>query len=86
MACWRDDNKVLSHKIASLEAKLLKALSQEGNSNKSQRQDNVLEASAWGISITENVGRQHLDPWAWWLASSQEEGLKPALRPRFQEE
>ncbi|KAJ9086631.1 hypothetical protein DSO57_1001913 [Entomophthora muscae] len=30
MACWRDDNKVLSHKIASLESKLLEALSQEG--------------------------------------------------------
>ncbi|KAJ9070770.1 hypothetical protein DSO57_1004020 [Entomophthora muscae] len=40
MACWRDDNKVLSNKIASLEAKLLKALSQEGNRNKSQGQDN----------------------------------------------
>ncbi|KAJ9089793.1 hypothetical protein DSO57_1009293 [Entomophthora muscae] len=40
MACWQDDNKVLSKKIASLEAKLLKALSQEGNSNKSQGQDN----------------------------------------------
>ncbi|KAJ9070958.1 hypothetical protein DSO57_1002174 [Entomophthora muscae] len=40
MACRRDDNKVLSEKIASLEAKLLKALSQEGNSNKSQGQDN----------------------------------------------
>ncbi|KAJ9061683.1 hypothetical protein DSO57_1018244 [Entomophthora muscae] len=40
MARWRDDNKVLSEKIASLEAKLLKALSQEDNSNKSQGQDN----------------------------------------------
>ncbi|KAJ9079671.1 hypothetical protein DSO57_1033022 [Entomophthora muscae] len=40
MACWRDDNKVLSQKIASLESKLLKALSQEDNSNKSQGQDN----------------------------------------------
>ncbi|KAJ9072263.1 hypothetical protein DSO57_1029420 [Entomophthora muscae] len=40
MACWRDDNKVLSNKIASLETKLLEALSQEGNSNKSQGQDN----------------------------------------------
>ncbi|KAJ9072673.1 hypothetical protein DSO57_1024927 [Entomophthora muscae] len=40
MAHWRDDNKVLSEKIASLEEKLLKALSQEGNSNKSQGQDN----------------------------------------------
>ncbi|KAJ9083854.1 hypothetical protein DSO57_1030377 [Entomophthora muscae] len=40
MARWRDNNKVLSNKIASLEAKLLKALSQEGNSNKSQGQDN----------------------------------------------
>ncbi|KAJ9085013.1 hypothetical protein DSO57_1018297 [Entomophthora muscae] len=40
MACWQDVNKVLSHKIASLEAKLLKALSQEGNGNKSQWQDN----------------------------------------------
>ncbi|KAJ9088076.1 hypothetical protein DSO57_1026823 [Entomophthora muscae] len=40
MAHWWDDNKVLSEKIASLEAKLLKALSQEGNSNKSQGQDN----------------------------------------------
>ncbi|KAJ9073374.1 hypothetical protein DSO57_1017254 [Entomophthora muscae] len=39
-ACWRDDNKVLSKKIASVEAKLLKALSQEGNSNKGQGQDN----------------------------------------------
>ncbi|KAJ9068173.1 hypothetical protein DSO57_1031316 [Entomophthora muscae] len=29
MACWQDDNKVLSHKIASLEAKLLEALSHE---------------------------------------------------------
>ncbi|KAJ9060758.1 hypothetical protein DSO57_1027400 [Entomophthora muscae] len=33
MACWWDDNKVLSHKIAPLEAKLLKALSQEGQDN-----------------------------------------------------
>ncbi|KAJ9052496.1 hypothetical protein DSO57_1033569 [Entomophthora muscae] len=40
ITCWRDDNKVLSHKLASLEAKLLKALLQEGNGNKSQRQDN----------------------------------------------
>ncbi|KAJ9078411.1 hypothetical protein DSO57_1006825 [Entomophthora muscae] len=40
MACWRDDNKALSKKIASLEAKLLKVLSQEGNGNKSQWQDN----------------------------------------------
>ncbi|KAJ9067746.1 hypothetical protein DSO57_1036049 [Entomophthora muscae] len=40
MAHWRDNNKVLSDKIASLEVKLLKALSQEGNSNKSQGQDN----------------------------------------------
>ncbi|KAJ9074356.1 hypothetical protein DSO57_1007205 [Entomophthora muscae] len=40
MTCWQDDNKVLSKKIASLEAKLFKALSQEGNSNKSQGQDN----------------------------------------------
>ncbi|KAJ9082458.1 hypothetical protein DSO57_1004379 [Entomophthora muscae] len=40
MACWRDDNKVLSHKIAFLEAKLLKALSQGGNGNKSQGQYN----------------------------------------------
>ncbi|KAJ9056785.1 hypothetical protein DSO57_1029504 [Entomophthora muscae] len=40
MACWWDDNKVLSKKIASLEAKLLEAFSQEGNSNKSQGQDN----------------------------------------------
>ncbi|KAJ9090618.1 hypothetical protein DSO57_1000469 [Entomophthora muscae] len=37
---WRDDNKVLSHKIASLETKLLEALSKEGNDNKSQGQDN----------------------------------------------
>ncbi|KAJ9065569.1 hypothetical protein DSO57_1018152 [Entomophthora muscae] len=29
MARWQDGNKALSHKIASLEAKLLKALSQE---------------------------------------------------------
>ncbi|KAJ9080702.1 hypothetical protein DSO57_1022106 [Entomophthora muscae] len=29
MACWRDDNKALSQKIASLEAKLLGSLSQE---------------------------------------------------------
>ncbi|KAJ9080158.1 hypothetical protein DSO57_1028020 [Entomophthora muscae] len=41
MACWRDDNKALSHKIASLEAMLLKTLSQEGNDNKSQGQDNA---------------------------------------------
>ncbi|KAJ9080313.1 hypothetical protein DSO57_1026382 [Entomophthora muscae] len=40
MARWRDVNKALSHKIASLEAKLLEALSQEGNVNKSQGQDN----------------------------------------------
>ncbi|KAJ9083557.1 hypothetical protein DSO57_1033602 [Entomophthora muscae] len=40
MARWRDDNKVLSKKIASLETKLLEASSQEGNSNKSQGQDN----------------------------------------------
>ncbi|KAJ9077688.1 hypothetical protein DSO57_1014310 [Entomophthora muscae] len=40
MAHWQDNNKVLSKKIASLEAKLLKALSQEGNRNKSQGQDN----------------------------------------------
>ncbi|KAJ9067250.1 hypothetical protein DSO57_1001361 [Entomophthora muscae] len=40
MACWQDENKVLSHKIASLEAKILKALSQETNGNKSQGQDN----------------------------------------------
>ncbi|KAJ9053838.1 hypothetical protein DSO57_1020431 [Entomophthora muscae] len=45
MACWRDDNKALSHKIASLEAKLLKALSQKGTSNKSQGQDNGLDPS-----------------------------------------
>ncbi|KAJ9078570.1 hypothetical protein DSO57_1005413 [Entomophthora muscae] len=32
MACWRDDNKVLSHKIASLETKLFEALSQEAPS------------------------------------------------------
>ncbi|KAJ9082205.1 hypothetical protein DSO57_1006650 [Entomophthora muscae] len=31
MACWQDYNKVLSHKIASLEAKLPEALSQESN-------------------------------------------------------
>ncbi|KAJ9061824.1 hypothetical protein DSO57_1016759 [Entomophthora muscae] len=41
MAYWRDDNRVLSHKIASLEAKLLKALSQEGTGNKSQGQNNA---------------------------------------------
>ncbi|KAJ9077423.1 hypothetical protein DSO57_1016877 [Entomophthora muscae] len=41
MSCWQDDNKVLSHKIASLEAKLLEFLSQEGNGNKRQGQDNV---------------------------------------------
>ncbi|KAJ9090440.1 hypothetical protein DSO57_1002746 [Entomophthora muscae] len=29
MARWRDDNKALSHKITSLEANLVKALSQE---------------------------------------------------------
>ncbi|KAJ9062683.1 hypothetical protein DSO57_1008135 [Entomophthora muscae] len=40
MACWRDDTKALSHRIPSLEAKLLEALSQEGTSNKSQGQDN----------------------------------------------
>ncbi|KAJ9059226.1 hypothetical protein DSO57_1004540 [Entomophthora muscae] len=40
MACWRDDNKALSHKIASLETKIFKALSKEGNGNKSQGQDN----------------------------------------------
>ncbi|KAJ9081062.1 hypothetical protein DSO57_1018532 [Entomophthora muscae] len=33
MARWRDDNKVLPKKINSLEAKLLKALSQEGQDN-----------------------------------------------------
>ncbi|KAJ9063061.1 hypothetical protein DSO57_1003992 [Entomophthora muscae] len=41
----RDDNKALSHKIASLEAKLLKALSQEDTSNKSQGQDKDLDLS-----------------------------------------
>ncbi|KAJ9077951.1 hypothetical protein DSO57_1011690 [Entomophthora muscae] len=40
MACWRDDNKVLSHKISSLETKLFEAFSKEGNGNKSQGQDN----------------------------------------------
>ncbi|KAJ9082358.1 hypothetical protein DSO57_1005223 [Entomophthora muscae] len=40
MARWWDENKVLSKKIAYLEAKLLEALSQEGNNNKSQGQDN----------------------------------------------
>ncbi|KAJ9072654.1 hypothetical protein DSO57_1025094 [Entomophthora muscae] len=40
MACWQDENKVLSHKIASLETKFFKALSKEGNENKSQGQDN----------------------------------------------
>ncbi|KAJ9078698.1 hypothetical protein DSO57_1003969 [Entomophthora muscae] len=40
MACWWDDNKVLSHKIASLKIKLFEALSKEGNRNKSQGQDN----------------------------------------------
>ncbi|KAJ9082204.1 hypothetical protein DSO57_1006649 [Entomophthora muscae] len=40
MACWQDDNKLLSHKTASLDAKLLKALSQEGSRNKIQGQDN----------------------------------------------
>ncbi|KAJ9083798.1 hypothetical protein DSO57_1031080 [Entomophthora muscae] len=40
MACWREDNKALSHKIASLETKLFEALSKEGNGNKSQGQDN----------------------------------------------
>ncbi|KAJ9058595.1 hypothetical protein DSO57_1010825 [Entomophthora muscae] len=40
MVRWKDDNKVLSHKIASLETKHLKALSKEGNDNKSQGQDN----------------------------------------------
>ncbi|KAJ9052485.1 hypothetical protein DSO57_1033658 [Entomophthora muscae] len=43
MAHWQDANKALSHIIASLEAKLLKALSQEGNGNKSQGQDNDIE-------------------------------------------
>ncbi|KAJ9048628.1 hypothetical protein DSO57_1033039 [Entomophthora muscae] len=43
MAHWRDDNKVLSKKIASLEANLLEALSQENNGNKSQGQDNDLD-------------------------------------------
>ncbi|KAJ9051692.1 hypothetical protein DSO57_1002391 [Entomophthora muscae] len=33
MACWWDNNKVLSNKIASLEVKLLKALSQERQDN-----------------------------------------------------
>ncbi|KAJ9060252.1 hypothetical protein DSO57_1032859 [Entomophthora muscae] len=40
MACWQDDNKVLSQKIASLEAKILESLSQEVNGNKIQGQDN----------------------------------------------
>ncbi|KAJ9081597.1 hypothetical protein DSO57_1012927 [Entomophthora muscae] len=40
MAHWQDDNKVLSHKIASLETKLLENSSKEGNGNKSQGQDN----------------------------------------------
>ncbi|KAJ9071467.1 hypothetical protein DSO57_1036604 [Entomophthora muscae] len=40
MARWRDDKKMLSHKIASLKTKLFKALSKEGNGNKSQGQDN----------------------------------------------
>ncbi|KAJ9069299.1 hypothetical protein DSO57_1019862 [Entomophthora muscae] len=33
MVRWQDDNKVLSHKIASLETKLFKALSKEGQDN-----------------------------------------------------
>ncbi|KAJ9083738.1 hypothetical protein DSO57_1031758 [Entomophthora muscae] len=45
MACWRDDNKVLSHKIASMKAKLLEAFSQKGNGNKIQGQDNDLDLS-----------------------------------------
>ncbi|KAJ9056559.1 hypothetical protein DSO57_1031775 [Entomophthora muscae] len=40
MAWWRDENKVLTQKIVSLEAKLLEDSSQEDTSNKSQGQDN----------------------------------------------
>ncbi|KAJ9054355.1 hypothetical protein DSO57_1015563 [Entomophthora muscae] len=42
MACWQDDNKVLSHKIASLEAKLLKASSQE----------DLYHCMSWGPEMT----------------------------------
>ncbi|KAJ9087541.1 hypothetical protein DSO57_1032185, partial [Entomophthora muscae] len=41
----RDNNKALSHKIASLEVKLLEALSQEGTGNKIQGQDTDLDLS-----------------------------------------
>ena len=59
MACWRDDNKALSHKTASLEAKLLKALSQEGNGNKSQGQDNG--RMDWlGLDLSQGGSAPHL--------------------------
>ncbi|KAJ9085896.1 hypothetical protein DSO57_1009475 [Entomophthora muscae] len=56
MARWQDENKVLSHKIPSLETNLHKASSKEDNGNKSQGQDNGgmdwldLDPSQWPLS------------------------------------
>ncbi|KAJ9067993.1 hypothetical protein DSO57_1033256 [Entomophthora muscae] len=73
MARWRDDNKVLSKKIASLEAKLLEALSQEGNSNKSQGQDNGrmdwlgLDPSQVFIVVTSRILKVEAEIFEWLL-------------------
>ncbi|KAJ9061711.1 hypothetical protein DSO57_1017963 [Entomophthora muscae] len=48
MARWQDDDKVLSNKIASLEAKLLKALSQEANRlDDTSEKIHALQCSLW---------------------------------------
>ncbi|KAJ9054886.1 hypothetical protein DSO57_1009816 [Entomophthora muscae] len=64
MGCWWDDNKALAHKIASLETKLLEALSQEGSSNKSHRQnDGKLDgldldlSNSWSVKAANGILR-----------------------------
>ncbi|KAJ9065946.1 hypothetical protein DSO57_1014566 [Entomophthora muscae] len=93
MACWWDNNKALAHKIASLEKKLLEALSQEGNSNKSHRQDNdkldwlYLDLSnAWEVYllIIINDDSPSVSQSSQWDFALGNNGFAPAVRANQQ--
>ncbi|KAJ9074450.1 hypothetical protein DSO57_1006100 [Entomophthora muscae] len=60
MAQWRNGNKLLSHKISSLEENLLEVLSQEDNGKKSQWQDN--DKFDW---LDMDLSHLPLHKWVW---------------------
>ncbi|KAJ9066390.1 hypothetical protein DSO57_1009918 [Entomophthora muscae] len=62
MACWRDDNKVLSDNIASLEAKLLKNLPRKSQGQNNGRMDWLgLDPSQLALPLTEKEAGKQCD-------------------------